>query len=407
LAYVPITVGGTESRAARWHFPAARLLAAAAALAVGLHLTGAAEPGSRPDGDEPEILLTVRFVGDGRPIYVPVTYRGKSYQFILDTGSTWCVFDEALKPPDTRPASLTKVMTPAGPREVGTYRCPPAMMGKIDLSAGGTAIFMDLSLLREETGDDIRGVVGMSALRKYCLGMDFDRGVLAVFASPAQAPPAWGAAFPLRFSRQGLPLVTASMPADIECPFLIDTGQTATGCLNEALFDYLVEARDLPTTTQRVATADGVTTMRAARVPHVSVGRFRVEDAVIGQSVNQSLGLWWLRRFRTTLDFANGRIYLTRGKRFGRRDEVNMCGLLTVRRDGKLLVDAVWKGSSADKAGIRPGDEIVRVNGRPASAVSQWELGNLQRGGPGKVLKFVLKREGRTIRAEATLKRRL
>jgi membrane-associated protease RseP (regulator of RpoE activity) len=66
-----------------------------------------------------------------------------------------------------------------------------------------------------------------------------------------------------------------------------------------------------------------------------------------------------------------------------------------------LLVTALVKGSSAHKAGLRPGDLITAVNGEPAS-VASWQKGH-RAAGLGGTLRVTLKHNGQTEDLEWTV----
>jgi serine protease Do len=68
----------------------------------------------------------------------------------------------------------------------------------------------------------------------------------------------------------------------------------------------------------------------------------------------------------------------------------------------KATVKSIVPGSSAEKDGIRPGDEILRLEGQPLLSISdvQWVLHNA---GETAALKAVVKRNGQTVPLTITL----
>jgi len=52
----------------------------------------------------------------------------------------------------------------------------------------------------------------------------------------------------------------------------------------------------------------------------------------------------------------------------GRRNTAPTDGVTWVEREGKLIADEVQSGSAADKAGIKPGDQLTAVNGQPVKS---------------------------------------
>ena len=72
--------------------------------------------------------------------------------------------------------------------------------------------------------------------------------------------------------------------------------------------------------------------------------------------------------------------------------------------DGALIA-GVMRGSPADKAGIKPGDVLVQVTGKPVKdAQAMLEL--IAALEPGKSARFTLKREGRDVMVDVTIGKR-
>ncbi|MBI3669321.1 MAG: S41 family peptidase [Acidobacteria bacterium] len=76
-----------------------------------------------------------------------------------------------------------------------------------------------------------------------------------------------------------------------------------------------------------------------------------------------------------------------RGKYYG-------VGMTVAPRDGHTVVVAPFVGSPAYKAGIRPGDVIVRVDDKPTDGLSTAEVADLLKGPKGTVVRITVAREG-------------
>jgi predicted metalloprotease with PDZ domain len=70
------------------------------------------------------------------------------------------------------------------------------------------------------------------------------------------------------------------------------------------------------------------------------------------------------------------------------------------RADGTIEVQSVEPGGRAEKAGLKPGDVIVQLNGRPLSESPRQELAQMQ---PGQKVEFKVRRDSRTLKIKFKL----
>lgn len=87
-----------------------------------------------------------------------------------------------------------------------------------------------------------------------------------------------------------------------------------------------------------------------------------------------------------------------RGKYYG-------VGMMVAPREGRTIVQAPFVGSPAYKAGIRPGDVILRVDGKPTDGLSTSEVADMLKGPKGTVVHIEMGREGYDDLLEFTIVR--
>lgn len=68
------------------------------------------------------------------------------------------------------------------------------------------------------------------------------------------------------------------------------------------------------------------------------------------------------------------------------------------RETGAVVVRGVPEGHAAERAGLRPGDELVFVEGHDVRELSVEKLRQLLRGEPGSEVSLTLLREGEVVR---------
>ena len=87
-----------------------------------------------------------------------------------------------------------------------------------------------------------------------------------------------------------------------------------------------------------------------------------------------------------------------RGKYYG-------VGMQVAPRDGRTVVLAPFVGSPAYKAGIRPGDIILKVDGKSTEGLTTTEVADMLKGRKGTVVQITIGREGSNEPLEFTVTR--
>lgn len=312
--------------------------------------------------------------GDGDAVLVPVAVRGAQYLFEFDTGTYRVCYDSALRPLLGLVRESEVVLTPFARVRRELFEAPEATLGKLPLRLPPTEVTplvtcIDLQRLRETAGSDLRGILGMSFLRRHAVRLDFDRGKLAFLK---EVGPEAGARIPIRFTDERRE-VSARLPGLGEVMFQIDTGAIgSSGSMRSSTIREL-ERRNC---VQRLPTALVVDTVgnsetRCARVSSFRLGEFEHSNLIFYEHSDHFpnvLGLGYWMRYVVTFDFPNRAVYLRPSKQFQHTDAVYSsraadAGIALSRREGKAVVQKVIARSPASLAGLHAGDELLAVDG--------------------------------------------
>jgi hypothetical protein len=143
-------------------------------------------------------------------------------------------------------------------------------------------------------------------------------------------------------------------------------------------------------------------------VVHDVVASFATQDkgAFAGDDYQGNIGAGILKRFVVTFDYERQIVYLKPIARtvedIGTYDRAGMW--FNAAPDGLEVVD-VTKNSPAEVAGIKAGDHIVAIDGKPAGDTPVYELRRrLRNAKPGTVIRFTIARAGRTLTVAVTLR---
>jgi hypothetical protein len=118
-----------------------------------------------------------------------------------------------------------------------------------------------------------------------------------------------------------------------------------------------------------------------------------IEEGHTGPIMTEVMvGLGLLQRFNFTYDYPGRRMFLEPNRRFREPFEHDMSGLEMRRGRGEYLeVLRVHPDSPAARAGLKVGDRVTRIDGRPAIDFDSWDLRPLMRR-EGAVVKLAVER---------------
>jgi hypothetical protein len=343
------------------------------------------------------ILEQFPIENDGGPLLLPVALDGKSYFFLIDTGSPINIYDESLRS-HLGPAQKRAVTANQGrgPTQLPLYSAPNAKAGRLSLKTHWPVSCVDLSTVSSFVGREVHGIIGMAFLKDHIMGIDFDKQTLSFYSS---VPDQSGSLVPIFYAtRTPVPFISGVIDGMGPTKFLIDTGEGGfgSGGLGAREFNLLAERGSL-SALQAGTAADISGSVRTSRgeLRDLELGEFQLKRLVFNRSDISSLGLNFWRRFNVIFDFPERHAYLRKGLRFNLRDQTDLSGLRLREKQGRVVVDSVAEGSAAAIAGILIYDEVAEIEGAVAHA-NKLHAFRLLLCSEGSI-RLTLKRDGRTI----------
>jgi predicted aspartyl protease len=347
-------------------------------------------------------------------------------RFLVDTGAAATVIDV-----ERAKALGLNLSTRTVPGQGGGEQAFAAVPLKVnELALGGEALTdatvyaIPLGILSRFAGVQIDGVLGFEFLSRYAVEIDYAGRALVLhdpagfrYAGPGEVLP-----FTLEHNH-------VQIQADLLRPgheplrgkFTVDTGMAAALLLNTPF----VTKHDLLTAELKArpaiplgAGAGGDVRGVVGRVGGLRLGGVTVSEPVTlftrvagGYFASDeragNVGAEVLRQFRVIVDYPRRRLILEKNAQFGEPFEWDMSGLRLLADGADLKavkVRDVSAGSPAAAAGVRAGDEIVAVDGRPAAEFTLSRLHPLFRRA-GEVRRLTLRRGGETVTVEVKLRR--
>ena len=308
---------------------------------------------------------------------VDATINGKGpYRLLVDTGAPGMILNkslaEALQLPGPRRfgGSAAVDIHVAGPGGKGL----PASMHQIDSLKVGEAEFRGLETLAIDTelGSEFDGVLGIGVVRECLLTFDYPAGKLRL--TTEELPPSNGRDVldyeqKMGLSAPRIPVKVNGKPIHL----VLDTGASKWFIFRDEL-TKLLSYEYGPVKGPRAATVDRELDTEVARLDgKLKLGQYVFDRpcAAVGEDELPSLvGNRALENFVFSLDQKNKRLRLARESTEPIAPmPYRILGAGLRKSEGGHRIWYVHAGSPADKAGLKTGDIVVGLAGRPAEQV--------------------------------------
>ncbi len=346
-------------------------------------------------------------------IYLPVKIQGKgTFLMLFDSGGS-----NLLQPSTARDLGLN-VEGALGGGGIGESKQDVGMTKVDHIELGGIVIrdqvFATLDLTdfagRGEGLDDVAGLLGYELLRRFPVTIDYQHS-RAIFYNPETFKyTGKGLRVPFRFRGQ-VPEVDGTLDG-IAGAFVIDTGRWASIDLAAPFVDKNGFAKKYAPKYRVVSEAGvgGYTYSSLARAGSLTLGDVSVSSPVIYLSqqprgaaaaadvhVAGNIGYGVLKQFNITFDYPRQQLFFEKNADYGRPDVADRSGLWLERVGDVFEVLDVVAGSAAADAGIKAGDLIVAMDGKPASS---WKLSDARerlKAAPGTHVRLGVERSKQPI----------
>jgi hypothetical protein len=264
-------------------------------------------------------------------------------------------------------------------------------------------VALDLEPIEAMMGVRIGGIIGYDFLSQVLFSLDYDQRTFVVRPREA-ASPAGGREVPLLLLRN-VPLLPGTVDDRFSGWFRLDTGAS----MSLVLHRWFVEAHDLraePMTGAAEATGVGGTqriqlrsldsfTFGGERFTDFEAGFALAEEGALADLESAgTIGGELLRQIVMTFDYGRERAWLER-----RPASADRGFGFGARFDGdRLVVSQVRADRAAARAGLHPGDQIIRVRGREIDRSLMLDLADIFRFAPGEeAVEMAVERKGESL----------
>lgn len=334
--------------------------------------------------------------------------------FVLDTGSSGISLDSStvdylgLKP---EPTDKT-IRGIAGIKNVSflynrKLQFPGLTMDSLNFHIN------DYSILTAVYGEQIDGIIGYAVLSRYIIKIDYDNVNISFWTKGTIRYPRGGYLLHPTINQLVTQPLRVKDETTINSRFLFDLG--AGLCMLYSR-DFDEDSNFIAKKRKRyIKQGEGLggkLDMELTVVKEVKIGPYRFrsvpvfifDDEYNVTSYPQMGGLLGndiMRRFNVTLNYEKSEIYIMPNKHYNEPFDYSYSGMELYLVDGKIVVGDVAKGSPAEAAGLKEGDEVVAINKNFSLNLNQYKLA-LQT--PNEKVKLILRRDGKLFDVEFRVK---
>jgi Aspartyl protease/PDZ domain len=268
---------------------------------------------------------------------------------------------------------------------------------------------------------DIDGIIGYDFIKEFVVEINYEARTLSLFDPLSYQYTGRGDI--LRLIIKGTPrvhaLITLPGKPPIEGLFEIDTGSDGALTINSP---FVNRHQLFSALSKQVSNSErglgGESRRVDARLDNLQLGGFKMTAPIVGFSTDAKgsmaaedndgpIGNEILKRFKVTIDYSRQRIMLEPDTHLADLFESDMSGI-EFESEGKncrvFKVTDVAEKSPAAEAGIKSGDEITEIDGKPANRFTSTQIENLlMENAVERTL--ALRRDGKTVVVKFKLRR--
>ncbi len=260
----------------------------------------------------------------------------------------------------------------------------------------------DYSILTAVYGERIDGIIGYSVLSRYIIKINYDSLKLSFFTKGTIRYPRGGYLLKPTINQLVAQQLRVRDEKTITSRFLYDMGAGVCMLLTK---DFIADSAFLDKRKKKwVKEGEGLggkIDMELVVMKEIKLGpyRFRSVPVYIFDDENNVtsypymgglIGNDILRRFNIILNYARSDIHLTPNSHYNDVFDYSYSGIELYYVEGLIIVGDVAKGSPAEAAGIKEGDEVIAVNKNFTQNLNLYKIA-LQ--APNERIKLILRRD--------------
>ncbi len=324
--------------------------------------------------------------------------------FILDTGSSGISLDSTtaeylqLKPIPTE----RTIRGIAGIRKVSflynqQIKFPGLTVDSLDFHINNYGI------LTAVYGERIDGIIGYSVLNRYIVKLDYDSMRISFHTKGTIRYPRGGYLLRPAISQLVAQSLRVRDEKTVNTRFIYDMGAGVCMLLSK---DFISDSSFIDKRKKRwIKEGEGLggkIDMELMVIKEVKLGPYRFRNVPVHIFDDENnvtsypymgglIGNDILRRFNVILNYAKSDIYISPNTHYAEPFDYSYSGVELYLIEGLILVGDVAKGSPAEAAGLKEGDQVMAVNRNFSQNLNQYKIAMQT---PNERVKIIYRRDG-------------
>ncbi len=339
-----------------------------------------------------DVVLPMKFRGPMPAVDVKVNGKGP-FLFALDTGAQGMARADSTLVKQLALPVVDSIQTGDGSGKNNTEM----KVVRIDSLQVGDAKFSDVDAPSRDYNRSalpkISGMLGIHLFKDHLLTLDFEEQEIR-FRKGKLPEPDGKTVFKLHEARNEMLVMELDLGGKKQ-HFHLDSGNTVAGI---TIPEEIAKSLSFEDPLVQIGSAKSVSNVLTLKQGQMGssffIGDHEFSKPIVSTvdiDVPCNLGLNVLTQFEITIDQKNKRVQFLRQKEgpISLRRPMTL-GLGLGYSGDNLIVASVVPGSSAEKAGVKAGDQILDINGMSVASIERAQLGSILKS--GVMMKFKLKR---------------
>ncbi|MFD0762308.1 aspartyl protease family protein [Lutibacter aestuarii] len=301
-------------------------------------------------------------------IIVPITIKGKKYNFLFDTGAPFSISEEIQKKNNFKVVSKSNIVdSDYNRKKVKWVQVDSINIGNV-LFQNQTAFIGDFNANPIMKCLGIDGIIGSNLIRQCNWTIDQEKYSLSLSKKIETDTLKESIVLPFKTDYQYNIFIDVNLGQTNIKNILVDYGSNGSFALSDEIFNVLKEKNIISETFMEKGTSQSGIIGKPVKLNReitysdsLRINNLNIKNVMIRTGKTVSLGNDFLSRFKVSIDWNNKKLYLVKSDKI--IDKNNKAGFtISYTVEKGIYIQSVIKNSDAYSKGIRPNMKVIKID---------------------------------------------